>query len=84
MIAIEIVLTVIGGLVAVGAALYKAHEKSIPCNTCAHLVKKGGGYWKHVCDGHVTFPYGQDEFDRPPKYCAKYNPMEGIADGQRN
>ena len=76
MIATEIVLVAIGGIVAVCAALYKAHENSIPCNSCAHLVKKGGGYWKYVCDGHVTFQYSQDEFNQPPRFCAKYKPRK--------
>lgn len=74
MIFTEIVLTAIGGLVAVGAALYKAHERSIPCNSCAFLVKKGGGSWKYTC--HRENGYSDDNFDYPPKYCKYYKLKE--------
>ena len=75
MIATEIVLTAIGGLVAVGAALYKAHERSIPCNSCAFLVKKGGGYWKYTCNRGSLWSF-DDHFDSPPKYCKYYKSQE--------
>lgn len=80
MILIEIVFTVIGGLVAVGAALYKAHERSIPCNSCVFLVKKGGGCWKYTCHRESAW-YSDDKFDHPPKYCKYYKPKE-VGDGQ--
>lgn len=79
MIATEIVLVAIGGLVAVGAALYKAHERSIPCNSCAFLVKKGGGYWKYTCHRGSAWSF-DDTFDHPPNYCKYYKPMEEAYD----
>lgn len=75
MILTEIVLTAIGGLVAVGAALYKAHERSIPCNSCAFLVKKGGGCWKYTCHRESEWSF-EDKFDYPPKYCKYYKQKE--------
>ena len=75
MIVTEIVLAAIGGFVAVGAALYKAHERSIPCNSCALLVKKGGGPWKYTCHRGSSWNF-DDTFDHPPKYCKYYKPME--------
>lgn len=74
MIATEIVLVAIGGLVAVGAALYKAHKRSIPCNSCKNLVKRGGA-WKYTCKRDTSI-LGPDSFDTPPKYCKYYKPME--------
>ena len=75
MIFTEIVLTAIGGLVAVGVALYKAHERSLPCNSCVFLVKKGGGGWKYTCHREGEW-YSDDTFDYPPKYCKYYKLKE--------
>ena len=80
MIATEIVLAEIGGLVAVCAALYKAHERSIPCNSCAFLVKKGGGCWRYTCHRGSAWSF-DDAFDHPPKYC-KYYQKRGQKDEQ--
>lgn len=73
MIAIEIALTVLGGIVAVGAALYQTHKKSIPCDSCAFLIKKGG-FWKYTCKRADYF--FTDSFDKPPEYCKYYKPKE--------
>lgn len=75
MIATEIVLAVIGGVVAVSAALYDARKKSIPCNSCAHLICKFRG-GKYVCNGNIFYTVLNDEFYTPPKYCAKYKKKE--------
>ena len=54
--------------------LYKAHERSIPCNSCAFLVKKGGP-WEYTCHRGGAWHF-DDTFDTPPKYCKYYKPME--------
>ena len=71
MIAIEIALTVLGGIVAVGAALYQTHKKSIPCDSCVFIIKKGG-ILKYTCRrGDRSF---DDTFNNPPEYCKYYKP----------
>ena len=73
MVAIEIALTVLGGIVAVCAALYQTHKESIPCDSCEFLIKKGG-FWKYSCNrGDWSMP---DEFDKPPEYCKYHKPRE--------
>ena len=79
MIATEIVLVAIGGIVAVGAALYKAHERSIPCNSCKYLVKRGG-LWKYTCKRDTSAWSLSDSFDTPPKYCKYYKHTEEAHD----
>lgn len=75
MIATEIVLAAIGGIVAVSAAFYDARKKSIPCDSCTHLICKCRG-GKYVCNGHIFYTALNDEFYTPPKYCARYKKRE--------
>ena len=82
MIVTEIVLTAIGGLVAVGAALYKAMERRIPCNSCQYPFRRGGT-WRFCClrPDHNYWP---DSFDVPPTYCKSYKPRDPWADGKEH
>lgn len=50
---------------------YKS-KKPPMCDSCDHLVLKGGVSWKYYCDKgrwHVGF-------DTPPEYCKAYKPRE--------
>ena len=52
------------------------HRDRIPCNSCKHLIRKGGGGTnKYACDSKKEFTYIADTFDRPPTYCRYYEPI---------
>ena len=55
------------------AGLAIVRKKSIPCNSCRYLVRRGGGIWRYTCK-----PKGELEecFDTPPKYCNRYKRRE--------
>ena len=61
-----------------GAVIYetvKNSKKAPPCETCEHLMEKGGGgLYKYYCDKPInTYSH---EFDKPPEYCGNYEPRE--------
>jgi len=64
-------------ILAVGcvAALVVLREKTIPCNSCRYLRKKGGGgFWKYTCKHPEC--YFEQHFDKPPRYCGHYKSRE--------
>lgn len=65
---------------AVAAAIIyvvSAKKKKIPCNSCQHCIKSGGGgAWEYYCAGGDHSSAHPDYFDRPPKYCKYYEPRE--------
>lgn len=70
-------LQVLATAVFCGAVIYetvKNSKKVPPCETCKHLKRKGGGFWKYVCDKPVD--YFLKEFDKPPEYCVNYESRE--------
>ena len=70
-------LQVLATAVFCGAVLtetFKSNKKKIPCDTCEHLRRKGGGYWKYECSMPVN-SYSH-EFDKPPEYCVNYESRE--------
>lgn len=69
-------LQVLATAVFCGAVLtetFKSNKKKIPCDTCKHLLKKGGGVWKYYCGNPVLY---SGEFDKPPEYCVNYESRE--------
>jgi len=49
---------------------YKS-KKHPMCDSCEHLVQKGG-FWKYYCDKNGW----TNGFDNPPEYCKAYKPRE--------
>ena len=73
---ILITIWVIGGIIATCIALGQLwrYKHPNPCDSCKHLLRKGGGYlFKYSCTK-------ASQFDRQPKYCARYEPRDELRD----
>ena len=67
---------IIAGVVtAIGVILIVAKDlkKPTPCDSCKHLVSKGGT-WKYECNAKYSF--FSDSFDKAPEYCSYYEKRE--------
>lgn len=63
----------IGALAAIITLIVYHKKKPSLCDSCKHLVQKGGGAYKYYCEGG-RYSYSIDYFDKPPKYCAYHEP----------
>ena len=70
---------VCGAVILAAFGLHKLIKKPKPCDSCKHLIKKGGGPWRYTCGRRGDL--FTDTFDKPPKYCKYWTGRNGRTDG---
>ena len=60
-------------IVGIAISAIVIEKKTIPCDSCKYLVRKGGA-WKYTCKKPDR--YFDDTFDKVPTYCKDYKLRE--------